>query len=267
MAKNSSQGWVKLWRAIADSRVFANADLLKVWVWCLVRANHTEQWITVRTGRGESEVKVEPGQFIYGRKSAAKSLKMKPTSVRSRMGKLVAMQNIALEPSTHYTLVTICNWQHYQGAKGKGRHATRQASATQVPPKCQPNATDKKVEKDKKGQEETTFVRFWATYPKPRRVKKKDARAKWPQALKEAAKADLGADDIIAALEAHAKGWEAAGTEPRHIPHPVVWLNKARWQDEAVETPLAQMESQANAEVEAQRRNMTDEEWEAWHNA
>jgi len=63
------------------SRVFQNEGLFKIWMWCLLKANHKGQWIIIKTGRGTTEVWIEPGQFIFGRLTAAKELKMKPSTV------------------------------------------------------------------------------------------------------------------------------------------------------------------------------------------
>ena len=139
-------GWVKMHRKLACSRVFQNPDLLKVWIWCLLRANHSEVWVTIKTGRGETEVFLKPGQFIFGRKSAAKELRMKPSSIRNRMKKLENMRNLDMQPDTHYTIITITNWSSYQLVEKKedseeDRHRTT---------KGQPKDTDKNDKKEKK---------------------------------------------------------------------------------------------------------------------
>jgi hypothetical protein len=110
-------GWVKLHRKLIDSRVFANDGLLKVWVWCLLKASHEKEWFTIKTGRGTAEVDVIPGQFIFGRKTAAKELKMKERTVYDRILKLEKLQNIAIQPNTHYSIVSIINWDTYQDTK------------------------------------------------------------------------------------------------------------------------------------------------------
>ncbi len=94
------RGWVKLYRKIVDSQVFQNADLLKVWIWCLAKATHKETWAKMQTGKGSTEVKLGVGQFVFGRLQAAKQLKMKPSSVRDRMQKLRDIGNIDIQPAT-----------------------------------------------------------------------------------------------------------------------------------------------------------------------
>jgi len=111
------EGWVWLWRKSIDSQVFQNEGLWKVWTWCLMKANHKDAWVPVRTGRGTTEVLVKRGQFIFGRKTAGKELKMKGTTVQYRMQKLENMRNLVTQPNTHYSIITICNYEPYQSTK------------------------------------------------------------------------------------------------------------------------------------------------------
>jgi hypothetical protein len=125
--------WFKLYRAIVDSRVFHSEGLLKVWVWCLSKASYRKRWVTIQVGIGTTEVELQPGQFIYGRASSAKELRMKPETVRTRMEKLKTMQNLTMQPTTNYTLVTICNWSSYQDAESEPHQAGHQPHTSQTP--------------------------------------------------------------------------------------------------------------------------------------
>lgn len=66
-------GWVKLWRKALDSDVFADPFLWHLFSWCFLSASHTAHHIGVKTGRGNTVITLEPGQFIYGRKSLARA--------------------------------------------------------------------------------------------------------------------------------------------------------------------------------------------------
>jgi len=107
-------GYIKLFRKTLDSRVFANAEIFKVWIWCLLRANHKNGWVMMKTGRGETEVRIEPGQFIFGRKAASEELKMPQSSIRNRIKKLKNIGNLDIKEDTHYSIITIVNWDTYQ---------------------------------------------------------------------------------------------------------------------------------------------------------
>ena len=113
-------GYVKLYRKLLFSRAFQNEGLLKVWIWCLLRANHEEAWVSLKIGTGTTEVFVGPGQFIFGRDSAAKELKMAPSTVWKRIKKLKNLGNCDIQSNSHYSIITIINWDTYQDRKKKG---------------------------------------------------------------------------------------------------------------------------------------------------
>jgi hypothetical protein len=137
------QGWVKLYRKSIHSQVFQNEGLWKVWTWCLMKANHEDNWIPIKTGRGITETLVKRGQFIFGRNTAAKELKMPPRTVHKRMLKLENIRNCALKSDKQYTMVTILNYKPYQDsekAKGTSEGTT----------KGQPRDTNKNDKNEKK---------------------------------------------------------------------------------------------------------------------
>lgn len=139
-------GYVKLFRQSMESRVFKNAELWKVWTWCLMKANHKEKWVTIQTGRGLTEIKISPGQFIFGRKTASEELLMPESSIRNRMKKLKNMQNLDMQPDTHYSIITIINWNTYQvNEKKEDRQEDNQRTG-----KGQPKDTNKNVKNVKK---------------------------------------------------------------------------------------------------------------------
>jgi hypothetical protein len=112
-----------------------NEGLWYVWCWCLMKSSYKERWKTITTGKGKTEVKILPGQFIFGRKTAAKELKMKESTVYDRMKKLEKCQNINIKTDTHYSIVTICNWNKYQPVENEEQQAIRHPSNTQATPK------------------------------------------------------------------------------------------------------------------------------------
>lgn len=70
------------------------------------------------------------------------------------------------------------------------------------------------------------FEDFWRAYHPLRRVDKARARMEWVRL----SEADQRA--ALAALPAHVRQWQAAGTEPQYIQHPSRWLKWRRWEDE-----------------------------------
>jgi uncharacterized phage protein (TIGR02220 family) len=122
-----------------------------VWCWCIMKASYKERWVSVVAGKGKTEVRVGPGQFIFGRETAAKELRMKLGSVYDRMQKLKNMQNINIEPNNKYSIITICNWYTYQAEENDSQQQSQQLSNSY------PTAIQHKQE-GKEGKEEEIYV-------------------------------------------------------------------------------------------------------------
>ena len=174
---NDDSGWVKLHRKILESRVFKNEGLFKVWMYCLCRANHQKCFVPIRTGRGVTEVEVNPGEFIFGRKSASIDLDMNESTVQKRMKKLESMGYLIMQSNTHYSIVSICNWETYQDNDIKKEQQKYQPSNNQVTTKYQPSNTDKNDKNDKNDKKNILFENFWKMYDKKKG--KADASRKW----------------------------------------------------------------------------------------
>jgi hypothetical protein len=142
-------GWIKLHRKILDSRVFANEGLFRLWIYCLCRANHETNYVQIQTGKGNTEVEVNAGEFIFGRKSVSRELGMNPSTLYKRMQKLEMIGNINMQSNSHYSIVSICNWEVYQDSDFKKEQAKEQASNTQVTGKEQASNTEKNDKNDK----------------------------------------------------------------------------------------------------------------------
>ena len=157
------EGWIKLYRKSIDSQVFQSEGLWKIWTWCLLKANHKDQWVQVKIGKGTTEVFIKRGQFIFGRKTAAKELRMVERTVHKRMLKLKSMRNCDIQSDSHYSIVTILNYDVYQSVPledvtgkvtGKG-----QASDTNKNDKNKKNLKNgRKKEPDPRVKE---FFNFW----------------------------------------------------------------------------------------------------------
>ena len=100
------QGYIKLHRKILDNGVFADAELLKVFVWCILKANTTPNIIYGR--------KIDIGQFITGRVSAAEELCLKPSTVYKRMQVLKKQGYINIDSNTKNSLITVSKYKSYQ---------------------------------------------------------------------------------------------------------------------------------------------------------
>lgn len=219
-----SRGWIKLHRKLLDSRVFANEGLLKVWIYCLCRANHEHNFVPIRTGKGTTEVEVNKGEFIFGRKSASKDLGMNPSTLYKRMQKLESIGNINTQSNTHYSIVSICNWETYQDQEKEKYQAKEQPSNNQVTGREQPSNTEKNYnnykndDNDKKTVYE--FDEFWDDYDKKKERKK--CERKWKNVNEQ--------DREL--IKAFIPVYKKHQPESQYRKNPSTFLNNEIWKDD-----------------------------------
>jgi len=103
-----------------------------------MEANFKENNIPVKTGQGITVVKVQRGQFIFGRKRHAKELNIPESTLWKIILKLEKLGNLNTKRNTKFTLVTVCNYdlyqniENYQGTpKGTTKEQPRNNQGTQ----------------------------------------------------------------------------------------------------------------------------------------
>lgn len=120
------KGWIKLYRKTRDSTIFAHERIFKLWMLCLMKANHEKARVTIPGILRAIELK--PGQFITGRDclhydyhqgdviKSRYSRKLKPVAKTLYRGLEFLAKNGNLSISKHakYSIVTITNWDAYQ---------------------------------------------------------------------------------------------------------------------------------------------------------
>lgn len=59
-------------------------------------------------------VSLQPGQFVTGRFEGAKDCRMKPSTFRNQISKLIAGGNLDSKSDNRKSILTIVNWDYYQ---------------------------------------------------------------------------------------------------------------------------------------------------------
>ena len=119
--------WIKLHRKLLDSAVFSDEWLLKLWIWCLLRANFNDR---IRGG-----VSVPAGSFVTGRFAAADELGVSPSRWYRGIHQLASLGMINLSSTQERTIVTVCHWDTYQSdfaVRGQQVNSERTASEQQM---------------------------------------------------------------------------------------------------------------------------------------
>src|SRR5699024_955941 len=132
-----TQGWIKLYRKMMYSNVFQNEKLLKVFIYCLMKATHVDRKQLV----GKRFVELKKGQFIFGRKKASVELNIKESTVRDYIDLLKEDEMIKVNSTNKYSLITVVNWELYQHEENENR----QQNDNKMTAEGQQNDTNKNV--------------------------------------------------------------------------------------------------------------------------
>ena len=107
--------WIKLYRKLLQSPIFENEKALKIWVWCLLKATHSERKQLV----GLQVLELKNGQFIFGRKKASEELKMTESTIYKYIKLLKELQMISIKSNNKFSIITVEKWEDYQEIKTK----------------------------------------------------------------------------------------------------------------------------------------------------
>lgn len=202
-------GWIKLHRKLKNSLVFDNPDLLKVWIWCLLKATHDDYIQMI----GLQEVELEKGQFIFGRKVAANELKMSESKTYRLIKKLETMQNLNIKANNKYSIITIANWELYQFDENKNEQQFEQQMNNKRTTNEQQMNTNKNIKNNKNNKNNNniyseSLIKKIMSYPGKKTKNTRDK--KLPQLIKK-----YGEEQIIRCIERYSE--EVKGREKRYI--------------------------------------------------
>jgi len=158
-----SYGHIKLYRSLLDSKVFANEKSLKIWIWLLLKATFEKKFVSIVIGKGKHTVELMPGELIFGRFQAEEALCIDGSTIYKKLKEFEQEEMIMITSNSHYSIITICNWDIYQSIINEEVATNELPSNSQVATNELPSNTNKK---DKKVNKEkniiySTLVEFW----------------------------------------------------------------------------------------------------------
>jgi len=181
-------GFIKLERCLLSKSIFNNEKLLKVWIWCLLKATYKEYTEMI----GRQEVVIQPGQFTTGRFKAGEELNMNSSTAWSYLKLLQKNQSIGIKSNNKFSVVTIVNWALYQLDKDNSDNKSDNKKTTDE----QQMNTNKNIKNDKKIKKEDgkesvphsevleTFNRICVSFAKVQKMtdsRKDKLRTRWPE--------------------------------------------------------------------------------------
>lgn len=118
-----ARDWLKLYRSIVDTAFWHDDWLVRLWIWCLVKANYSDS-----SWRG---LPIRRGEFITGRNSAADELGVSPSKWLRGVMRLVDLGCIKYEANSNWTRLTVCNYVSYQDGVEQERTTNGQPADSQ----------------------------------------------------------------------------------------------------------------------------------------
>ncbi|MDG1996030.1 MAG: hypothetical protein P8J14_06030 [Emcibacteraceae bacterium] len=105
-----SQGWICVHRQLLDNPIFKNDKLFRVFMFCLLKASHTDHDQLV----GDCIVKLKKGELVTGRDAISKATNLTPQNVRTALEKLKALGILTIKPTNKYSVIAMVSWDKYQ---------------------------------------------------------------------------------------------------------------------------------------------------------
>ena len=150
-------GYIKLHRSLLDNPMMNKPDYFTIWCYMLLKASHKEhdQFI------GSTKVHLLPGQFPAGRKQLSKETGVNEMKIYRILKCYENEHQIKQQKNNRFTLITILNWQKYQGNGTTDEQQNKQQMNNKRTTSEQPvntNKNDKNVKNDKNKEIYAEFV-------------------------------------------------------------------------------------------------------------
>lgn len=104
--ENYITGWIKLYRSFIKWEWFEVPNMVTIFIYCLLKANHTD-----KSWRG---IEIKKGSFVTSLDTIHKETKVSKQSVRTCLKKLQKSGEINTQTNTRNTVITICKYVTYQ---------------------------------------------------------------------------------------------------------------------------------------------------------
>lgn len=169
--------FILLSRSILESEVFANERHLKIWIWCLCKANYKKAFVPLKIGKGITTVEVKRGQFIFGRNKAGTELNITPSTVYNDLQSMEHKGMLKIEPNNQYSLITVCNYDSYQDVGSYELTTNKQPTDSNLTTGKQQRNTTKNDNNNKNEKKEiiypfssSEFLEYWHKWKNYRRA-------------------------------------------------------------------------------------------------
>ena len=130
-------GWLKLYRSIDQWEWRSDPNTFSVWIYCLTHARHEDgSW---------QGVSLEAGQLVTGRNAISKETGVSSRGVRTALEHLKKSGNLTIKPTNKFSVITVVNWEFWQGGGNATDQQTDQQPTNNRPATDQQPTTNKNV--------------------------------------------------------------------------------------------------------------------------
>ena len=106
MEENKQKGFVKLYRSLLDWEWYQDANTMRVFMHCLLKANYKDKrW---------QGIVIPKGSFVSSRGKLAQELHLSEQNVRTALNHLKSTGEITIKSTKKYTIYTVNNWDYFQ---------------------------------------------------------------------------------------------------------------------------------------------------------
>ena len=99
-------GWIRVYRKFTQWEWYSDIKVARLFLHLLLTVNHTAvKW---------QGIEIQPGQRVTSREKLAEETGLGVQEVRTALNKLKSTNEITVQPTSRYTLISIVNWRKYQ---------------------------------------------------------------------------------------------------------------------------------------------------------
>ena len=137
----TNNGFIKVNRNILNWRWYGDGNTFRVFFHLLLKANYQDGEFEIHT--------IKRGQLVTGRKALAKELNISERQVRTALDHLKTTNEIAITPTSKYSIITINSYDKYQSVTNTSTNdrPTKDQQATSNQQQYKKNKKDKNKRK------------------------------------------------------------------------------------------------------------------------
>jgi hypothetical protein len=184
------EGFAVFHRKIVEWQWYTDSNTFRLFFHLILMANHKDNnW---------KGIDVKRGQIVTGRKSLSKELGLTEQQIRTSINKLISTNEITIEPTNKFTLVTIVNYDFYQKIEPKVTNKSTNNITNEQPTNNQQITTNNNDNHDNHDTYKEIFDYYKTNCKKlPQATKVTEKR----KSLLNARISDYGYDEVIKILD------------------------------------------------------------------